>query len=228
VEPNYRIHGASGLAIPSMNLIESVAGVLGALAVGAVSPGPSFVFVARTSVAGSRAEGLAAAVGMGIGGIVFASLVMLGLRAVLLGVPWLFLALKIMGGCYLIYMAFKIFRGAAKPLIGGEGPSLEKATPLIALRRALFTQLSNPKAAVVYGSIFAALLPADLPRSVALALPLLVFCIEAGWYSIVALALSSRRPRSAYLRFKTSIDRVAGGVLGLLGVKLLVSASPSR
>jgi len=41
------------------------------------------------------------------------------------------------------------------------------------------------------------------------------------WYAIVALALSSAAPRSAYLRYKAWIDRAAGGVMVLLGIKLL-------
>jgi len=211
-----------------LNLIQSVAGVLGALTVGAMSPGPSFVFVARTSVAGSRAQGLAAALGMGIGGIVFASLVMLGLQGFLVGVPWLYLALKILGGLYLVYMAIGIFRDAKKPLVDGTAGTAAEGTPWSAFRRALLTQLSNPKAAVIYGSIFAALLPPSLPRPISLILLFLVFGIEAGWYSVVALALSSTRPRKAYLNWKTTIDRVAGGVLALLGIKLLASTDVAR
>jgi threonine/homoserine/homoserine lactone efflux protein len=91
---------------------------------------------------------------------------------------------------------------------------------------ALGTQLSNPKAAVFYGSIFAALLPRDLPLLVAaVLLPAFVFVVEAGWYAIVALALSSASPRAAYLRAKTVVDRVAATVLGILGLKLVASSS---
>lgn len=43
----------------------SLLGIAGAMAVGAMSPGPSFVMVARTAVA-SRGDGLAAALGMGL------------------------------------------------------------------------------------------------------------------------------------------------------------------
>jgi threonine efflux protein len=51
-----------------------------------------------------------------------------------------------------------------------------------------------------------------------------VFCIEAGWYAIVALALSAPAPAAAYLRWKARIDRAAGGVMGLLGIKLIYDA----
>jgi threonine/homoserine/homoserine lactone efflux protein len=61
----------------------SVLSIAGAIALGAISPGPSFVFGARTSIAQSRADGLAAAVGMGIGGTILCCLALLGLHAVL-------------------------------------------------------------------------------------------------------------------------------------------------
>lgn len=210
-----------------MNILLMLAPVLGALTVGAMSPGPSFIYVARTSVAGSRAEGVAAAVGMGIGGTVYGGLVLLGLQALLARVGWLFLGLKIAGSLYLIYLGVGLWRSARKPLeetAAGTVPN----TVARAFGQGLLTQLSNPKTLVVYGSIFAALLPRDLPTSAAWVLLALVFAIETGWYTLVALALSSAVPRQAYLRSKTVIDRLAGTVLGLLGLRLLVAADSAR
>jgi threonine/homoserine/homoserine lactone efflux protein len=78
-----------------MELAVSLAALLGALALGAMSPGPSFVLVARTAVARSRAHGLAAALGMGIGGVIFSVLVVLGLHAALSNVPRLYLGSRL-------------------------------------------------------------------------------------------------------------------------------------
>jgi threonine/homoserine/homoserine lactone efflux protein len=72
-------------------------GILGALTVGAISPGPSFVFVARTAIALSRRDGLAAALGMGAGGVIFGGLALLGLQAVLAKVEWLYAELRLAG-----------------------------------------------------------------------------------------------------------------------------------
>ena len=86
------------------------------------------------------------------------------------------------------------------------------------------TQVSNPKAAVVYASVFVSLLPPEIPLSVTLILPLVIFAIEAGWYAIVALALSAPSPRAAYLRWKLWIDRAAGAVMAALGLRLILAA----
>jgi threonine/homoserine/homoserine lactone efflux protein len=87
------------------------------------------------------------------------------------------------------------------------------------------TQISNPKTAVVFASIFAASLPATIPAYMYIVLPPLVFLIEAGWYLVVALLLSSASPQRAYLRMKSPIDRVAGALMGILGLKLIDSAA---
>ena len=56
--------------------------ILATLTAGVVSPGPSFLLVARAAVASSRSDGLAAAVGMGAGGVVFAAAALFGLQGV--------------------------------------------------------------------------------------------------------------------------------------------------
>ena len=58
-----------------------------------------------------------------------------------------------------------------------------------------------------------------------LALPPLILLIEAGWYVVVALAFSSPCPRAAYLRSKSWIDRLAGTVMGGLGLRLIVDTA---
>ena len=202
--------------------------IAAAISIGAMSPGPSFVMILRLSVAMSRRAGLAAALGMGVGGMVFGALALFGLQAVIDKVGWLYLVLRVAGGIYLVYLASRIWRGAATPMrIDTLGQDSEHGIGK-AFLQGLATQLSNPKTAVVYGSIFAAFLPLH-PASwtFAVLLPVL-FAIEAGWYTIVALTFSSARPRGFYLRAKRFIDRMAGAVIGLLGVKLIYDALGSR
>ncbi|MBN8998345.1 MAG: LysE family transporter [Rhizobiales bacterium] len=207
-----------------MSSFAALFAILGALLVGAISPGPSFVFVVRTSVARSRLDGLAAALGMGIGAMAFAALALLGLRTLMTEAAGLYWALKIAGGLYLVYLRIRIWLGAGAPMaaLGGEGAA--RPAPARSFTMALLTQLSNPKIVAVFGAVFAALLPAHYPLWLALALPPLIFIQETAWYAIVALAFSSSRPRALYLRARTAIDRAAGAVIALLGVRLLLDA----
>jgi threonine/homoserine/homoserine lactone efflux protein len=208
-----------------MELSAAILSIAVALTLGAMSPGPSFILVARTSLGVSRRDGLAAAVGMGVGGVFFSAIALLGLLAILTAVPLLHLALKVLGGTYLVYLGYRIWRGARQPLVL-ESTSLQNY-PTQARRSfvlGLVTQVSNPKTAVVYASVFASLLPHNIPPSVQVVLPIMVFAIETIWYSVVALALSSPSPRTRYLASKAWIDRTAGAIMSLLGLKLIFEA----
>ena len=197
-----------------------------AMIAGAISPGPSFLMIARTAVAVSRADGFAAALGMGAGGVTFAFAALVGLQALFTAVPWLYVALKIAGGTYLVYLALRIWHGATTPLAIGDISQAASRRQLIrSFAAGLLTQLSNPKTAIVYAGIFAALLPREIQPWFFVMLPLMTFVIEAGWYSIVVFVLSAAAPRNAYLRNKATLDRIAAAVLGVLGFRLAVGAA---
>ena len=207
-----------------METAAAVLSIAGAITLGAMSPGPSFLMVARTAIARSRADGLAAALGMGVGGVLFAAMALAGLHVVLIAVPWLYVVLKVLGGAYLIFIGYSIWRGARLPVHMVEGGMDIGRSLLRSFWLALATQMSNPKAAVVYASVFVSLLPREIPLAATLVLPAVIFVIEAGWYAIVALALSAPSPRAAYLRSRTWIDRAAGTVMALLGIRLILGA----
>jgi threonine/homoserine/homoserine lactone efflux protein len=207
---------------PSAALI----GILATLSFGAKSPGPRFVFVARTTVARGRRDGLAAALGMGIGGLFFAILAFVGLTAVIAQLGSVYLGFKVLGGVYLLYLAYRLWRASAEQRddLSSPGVASAGAQPKRSFLLGMGTQLSNPKTAVFYASVFATFLPPTYPGWLPIVGMPAIFAIEAGWYSIVAVGLSSARPRSTYLRWKRWIDRLSGTVLGALGIKLIAEA----
>jgi threonine/homoserine/homoserine lactone efflux protein len=187
---------------------------------GAISPGPTFIYVAKNSISISRKHGLFTALGTGTGAALFGFLAVMGLQAVLLAVPSAYLALKICGGLYLLWLSYKIIKHAKEPMQTAEG-DVKPMSYAQAYRLGLITQLSNPKIAIILASVFTALLPKDIPAYFYVVLPMLCFFIDAGWYSLVAVALSAEKPRQVYLKFKKVFDRIAGGVMTLLGLKLI-------
>lgn len=208
-----------------MNELVSLAGIGAALSLGTMSPGPSFVVVAQTAVAKSRSNGVAAAFGMGVGGVVFAGAALLGLQSLLNAVPSLYLVLKIVGGLYLCYLGFRIARSANDPIEMTHQTDHAVDPQARSFLIGLATQISNPKTAIVYTSVFAAFLPSGFSSLLALAILCAVFAIETGWYSIVAIVLSASKSRGIYLSYKKWIDRAAGVAMGALGLKLLLSAN---
>lgn len=187
-----------------------------------ISPGPSFLITARTAVAQSRADGIKVALGLGAGTVVWSSAALLGLNVLFHAVPVLFLAMKIAGACFLLWIAYAIFRHAAEPIsLGAEGREAAGLHPFL---KGFLTQISNPKVVVFFGSIFIAMLPANVPLWMMLALIAIVSFNEVWWYSAVALFFTAKPVREFYLRTKPWIDRATGLFLGALGLRLLWSA----
>ncbi|HTT37785.1 MAG TPA: LysE family transporter [Burkholderiales bacterium] len=186
----------------------------------AMSPGPSFLIVAKTAASGSRRAGVAAALAMGVGAAVWASAALTGLAVLFARFSGLYLVAQAAGGLFLIWVGLQIWRHARAPL--PEPGAAKDLSGAHAFRSALWIQLSNPKVAVFFGSIFVAILPRDLPfwlRGVVLAV---IFVDEFLWYATVALALSSPRARRAYARFKPAIERATACLLCLLGLRFVL------
>jgi threonine/homoserine/homoserine lactone efflux protein len=210
-----------------MDPLISLFSIVGALILGAISPGPSFLFVARTAVAASRRSGIASAFGMGLGASIVTTLALLGVRAVFARAEWLFVGFKVLGGIYLCFLAWRTWRGArGQPTLSNDAPSMATTTGIIrSFWLALATQLSNPKTLIVISGIFAALLPSRVPAWMYWTIPLIDLVVEGSWYAFVAVTLSSKGPREIYLGAKGMIDRAAGGVLGILGLRLIVEGA---
>ena len=187
---------------------------------GTISPGPSFIFVAKTAVSKPFSEGIGVSIGLSIGAVFFTLLAIFGLYALFETVPFLYGIFKLFGGVYLLYLAYKIWKHSGESL--SMDMKLEKSSKgfFKAMLFGFITQISNPKTAIIIGSIFAALLPKELPAYSELLLCLIAFSIDAIWYSMVVVLLSTKKSQKIYLQFKKYIDRVAGTLLAALGIKI--------
>ncbi|MCC1492694.1 LysE family translocator [Cognatishimia sp. F0-27] len=189
--------------------------------VAAMSPGPSFVVCVRLAVTDGFGSAAALALGFGLGAVLWASAAMAGLTLLFELVPALFLAIKIIGAAFLLYIAAMMWRHATAPLpaAGSDRPK----TPLAAMRLGFATFASNPKTAVFFGAVFAGLLPQDASLLDRGAVLLIVFANETLWYLLVARVFSHPRARSVYGRIKATLDRVFGTLIALFGVKIALS-----
>lgn len=184
------------------------------------SPGPSTVLMIQTSAVAGRRDGLLAALAMMAGSVLWAAAALFGLQALFARFQWLHLAFQVAGGLYLIYLAILLWRHARDPLpeipVGGTG----RMTGWPGFVRALLLQLSNPKIMVFFGSIFLSVLPHDMPSWMNGTVLALVAFNEFTWFAILALVFSGGTARAFYRRAKFWLDRVMGGALGLLGLRL--------
>jgi len=192
------------------------------LLLGVMSPGPSFILVAQTAMSKSRIEAIAVSLGMGVGAAIFALIAAMGLIILLQTVPTLYLGLKIVGGSYLCFLAYKMWRNANEQK--AENSAEEEQSGVVKMFViGLLTQLSNPKTAIVFGSAFAAFLPASIPDFTYIYISASAFIIDFVWYVLVAILLSTSKAQQLYANSKKIICGVASGFMGIMGIKLLTT-----
>lgn len=185
----------------------------------AVSPGPAVLMAARVGLKHGLKTGAALSVGIGLGAVFWAASALFGLALLFEFAPFLLTALKFGGAAFLIWTAIKMWRAADVPLDDGDA-DVAPTSPWAALRLGIWTQLANPKPAVFFGAVFVGTVPTD---ATPLSLALLLLCIFLGeflWNTSVARLFSLDRTRKIYVGLKHLIDRVFGGLLAALGVKI--------
>ena len=186
------------------------------------SPGPAFLAVSRTAISSSRAAGVVAASGMATGALIWAIATLFGLHILFAKAPWLYDAMRLGGAAYLIYLGVGMLRSAwrGEPMANGGAMATTGRRTFL---RSLGVQLSNPKAAVFFGSIFVALLPAAAPLWVKGGALAILGVNEFGFYALVAVVLSTPRAQRIYGNAKRGLDALFGGFLTVLGLKLALS-----
>ena len=184
-----------------------------------LSPGANVLVVSQLAASDRARSAAFAALGVTVGAGVWATCAVLGVNAFFHAFPGFRLALQIVGGAYLLYVA----RG----LWGSKSPLHARPTsvsPLAAFRLGLLTNLTNPKAALFFGSVFAASFP-PAPSSLlqVSAISMIVFNALC-WHLLLAYLFSRERVRTAYSRGRTVANRIAAVVVGALGLSLLVAS----
>ncbi|MDF7774388.1 LysE family transporter [Sphingomonas sp. AOB5] len=201
-------------ALVALTLI-SIAGVM--------SPGPNFVVVAQRALLHGRRDAMITAAGVLTVSAIWASASLFGLAVVFKLFPWLHMTLKIVGAAYLLWIGFKLWRDARKPMPVVTAEGRAGAGGWRAFRAGLATNLSNAKAIAFYTSVFSAAAPSPEKTAtlwVALVLVLAIGCI---WYSVVVFAFTTGPVAAGYRRAKTTIERACGALMIAFGVQLAVS-----
>ena len=186
--------------------------------VAAASPGPAILMSARLAVTEGFRVSVWLAIGIAFGAVFWALAALFGLAVLFKIAPALFWGFKILGGLFLIWIAWKMWRHAPEAL--PESTGALPRSPLSALWLGVATQLANPKPAVFFGAVFVGTVPPGTTLPWILALLAMIFVNEVACNLLIARLFSLERTRRTYTRLKTVIDRAFGGVLALLGLKI--------
>jgi len=188
--------------------------------VGMVSPGPNILVVSQLAADVNRRTGIFAAFGIATCAVIWGLFALLGVKAIFAMHTHLRMGLQIVGSLYLCWMGLQLWRTGS---VAGTKQA-EPLSPFAAWRLGFVTNITNPKSALFFGSVFAAALPAEPSLTLMLAILAMLFVNAAVWYTIVATAFSHVKVREAYARYRRQIGRVAGSLMGILGIRLAATA----
>lgn len=186
-----------------------------------ITPGANILLISQLAASGHRSSACYASVGISVVAVTWALLAIFGVQSLFAMHPGLRLAMQIMGGLYLCHVAFKLWHVGSLP---GANPSGQIA-PWAAFRLGLLTNITNPKAALFFGSVFVAALPVDPDMPLLPAVAMLVFANALVWHIFLALALSHRVVQAGYARQHKLLSRVCASIVGAYGLRLLVAAA---
>lgn len=190
------------------------------------SPGPNILAVVGTSMSVNRASGMSLAMGVATGSFTWALLTVFGLSAILATYASALLFIKIFGGLYLLWLAYKSFKSAAsshdieaKELAGG------RCTPLGYFQRGYIIQMTNPKAALAWIAIISLGLQEGAPLWVGAVIVLGTFALSIIIHLLYAVAFSTPLMVRVYGKARRVIQGVLGTFFALAGLRLLTSKS---
>lgn len=199
-----------------------------------MSPGPDTVQLLRLG-SRSRRNAVLAAVGICTGNVIWPVVTMLGLAALIASFPWILTILYLGGGAFLLRMGFGAFRGGRADLRtrASVAVPLSNASPAVdptpanttiphlndaqAWRLGLATNLSNPKALLFFGSVFAQFLPVGISIPERIAVLVMMTVSGLAWFCSFAYLVSNPAWSTRLQKFNPWIEIIAGIVFMILG-----------
>lgn len=189
---------------------------------GTASPGPSNMAIMGVAMRQGRRPALMLAAGVITGSLCWALLVATGLSTLLLAYAQAIVVIKVVGGCYLLFLAWKAARSAVRR--GEDSAVMLPAGAGVSLyRRGLLLHLGNPKAILVWTAIMSLGIHPDAAPST---LPLIVGgCALLGMmvFSSYALLFSTPAMSRGYQKCRRSIEGIFALFFTAAGLRLLFS-----
>jgi threonine/homoserine/homoserine lactone efflux protein len=197
--------------------VASFLAFLGVSAILIVTPGQDTALTIRNTLVGGRRDGVGTALGVSTGQAIWALSAAAGLAALLHASEPAFVALRVAGAAYLVYLGAQALWSALRGVSRTHGTQAgHRRRPY---RQGLLSNLGNPKMAV----FFTSLLP-QFGHSFAALLALgLVFCaMTLGWLCTYAYAVARAGDFLRRSRVRRTLDAVTGAVLVAFGLRLAV------
>jgi threonine/homoserine/homoserine lactone efflux protein len=189
-----------------------------------ITPGPDTALVTRNALVGGRRAGAFTILGIAFGLVVWTLAASVGIAAVLRASEPAFLAIKLLGAAYLVFLGLQAIwgavRGTGRRIVLGPAGT-HRLPARVALRQGALCNLGNPKIAIFFTSFLPQFARGDHPSFVALLVLAATFtAIGLGWLTVYNLLVAKageflRRPAA-----RRVVEGVTGAVLVGFGARL--------
>ena len=201
--------------------MQELVAFLGVSALVIVTPGQDTALTIRNSLLGDRRAGVLTGLGVSLGQVTWTVFTSAGLAALLVASEPAFLALKIAGAAYLVYLGAQALRSA---LTGrGDVEARTGGTRLsgsTALRQGLLSNLGNPKMIAFFTSLLPQFAPGEPSFLSLLALGVVFALMTFVWLSAYAFVVARAGDVLRRAKVRRWIEGVTGAVLVALGLRL--------
>jgi threonine/homoserine/homoserine lactone efflux protein len=186
-----------------------------------LTPGQDTLYILGSSIASGRRIGLASALGISVGCIVHTIAAALGLSAILATSATAFLAVKLIGAAYLVYLGVRALTASAGTILTLSDSTASPARS--AFRRGILTNVLNPKVALFFLALLPQFIDVDSPTKVEAFLVLGLTFVATGTVWCLFLAVAAARIRGFFIqhpRALTGLSRASGALFVFLGLRL--------
>ena len=186
-------------------------------AVAAGTPGPATLAISGAAMNGGRAAGLAMASGVVVGSASWGIAAALGMSALMLTNAWAFEVIRYVGAAYLLWLAFKSLKSAIK------GSSVNAATVSIErlFIKGFLIHITNPKAILAWGSIYAIALPPSAGTTQIWQLFLILIITSMSIFGGYGVLFSNSKIVRGYAAAKRWFDATFAILFGVASFKIL-------
>ncbi|MCD2174037.1 LysE family translocator [Rhizobium sp. C4] len=188
------------------------------------SPGPSNMAIMGVAMNQGRPHGVALALGVLTGSLCWAGLAAAGISTLLTRYAEALIVMKIGGGLYLLYLAWKSAKSALSAKPGGFSGQA-RASHFASYHRGVLLHLTNPKSILGWVAIMTLGLRPDAPAHTLVAI--IGGCAAIGFTVFVGYAVlfSTAAMANGYRRARRWIEGTLAVVFGYAGLRLLLSRS---
>ena len=202
--------------------------VVAAHLIALLSPGPDFILVVKSGIRNTAKNAIGVAFGIASANAIYIILCLVGVGAILASSIVVMTPIKVLGGLFLTYIAFTALKSKRKDYDfinqSIDRENRNQSSFLKEFNTGFLSGILNPKNPIFYLSLFSLVLDNHVSIWLKVGLGTWMTCLVFLWDAFIILVLSQEKVKRVFSRIAFYVDKLAGTILGLVGLKLFQSA----